>query len=130
MDELDELKKLEKVKAPSDFEQRVFSQLFSRKEKKTKLRKFRFSLAGVSGAAAVIVFIVGIFILPTGEKTKVSEKQEGYVSILDKKEAVREENYIPIVEPVKFEREIQTRQKHTVYILEQVSESTKRKVKY
>lgn len=130
MDELDELKKLEKVKAPSDFEQRVFSQLFSRKEKKTKLRKFRFSLAGVSGAAAVIVFIVGIFILPTGEKTKVSEKQEGYVSISDKKEAVREENYIPIVEPVKFEREIQSRQKHTVYILEQVSESTERKVKY
>lgn len=130
MDELDELKKLERVKAPSDFEQRVFSQLFSRKEKKVKLRKLSFSLAGAVGGAVLIVFIVGVFILPKGERMEISDREKGYAPISAKQESLRERNYIPIVEPVNFKREIQKQQKPTVYILEQVSESTERQIKY
>ena len=64
MDELNLLEKLESVKAPPGFEQRVLAQLSVRKRKKQRVRNLSLSAAGAFSAALVIFIVLNVFILP------------------------------------------------------------------
>jgi hypothetical protein len=57
MKELDFLKKTERVKAPTDFEQSVISLISRRKKKKERSRVFRLSLAGAATTLGIIFLI-------------------------------------------------------------------------
>ncbi|HDZ26592.1 MAG TPA: hypothetical protein ENH65_08825, partial [Candidatus Aminicenantes bacterium] len=56
------LKKLERIKAPPGFEQKILAQLSLRKRRNQKIKYLRLSLAGAFSAALVFFIAVNVFI--------------------------------------------------------------------
>ncbi|MBD3414757.1 MAG: hypothetical protein GF421_10045 [Candidatus Aminicenantes bacterium] len=131
MKELDFLKN-DRVKAPDDFEKKVLILLSEKKKKKKKVRLFQLSLAGAVGTVGVILLVVNLFFFQNQSPQEIAEK--GPQSILDLGEYFQfgHENRIPITEAVDYSGEIRvkTDQSRTIYILEQVSDSTDTHIKY
>jgi len=132
MKELDDLRNLEKVEAPENFEQGVKDLLLKREKRRQKARVFRFSLAGAAGTLAIILIVANLFFFHgqrspkfAGENLKNSQDLGGYFSF-------GHESRIPITEAVDYSGEIRekTNQDRTIYILEQVSDSTDKTLKY
>lgn len=128
------LKKLERVKAPPDFEQKILAQLSLRKRRKLRIKYLRFSLAGAFSAALVFFMAVNVFILPRKGPLEVADLEKGLASpsIFQRRGEPRKEETIPIIEAVDYAGEIQSasREPQTIYILEQVYEGTSTKIKY
>jgi len=128
------LKKLERVNAPPDFEQKILAQLSLRKRKKLRVKYLRLSLAGAFSSALVFFVVVNVFILPKKGPVEVAdfEKSLASPSTFQRAEELRRGETIPIIEAVDYAGEIQSasREPQTIYILEQVSESTSTKIKY
>ena len=134
MDELNLLKKLERVKAPPDFEQKLLAQLSLRKRKKLRARYFRLSLAGALSAALVFFIVMNVFILPKKSPVEFADFEKGLSSpsTFQRGEEPRRGETIPIIEAVDYSGEIQTlsREPQTIYLLEQVFEGTSTEIKY
>jgi hypothetical protein len=126
------LKKIEKVEAPPNFEQKVMTELSMRKRTLARNTRLRLSLAGAFSAAAVLLVIVGLFVLPQRRSAEVSSIQRSAPSAFERQDQRRMRDYIPIVEAVDYTGEIRTLQDQppTIYILEHVSESTDTKIIY
>jgi len=128
------LKKSERVKAPPDFEQKILTQLSLRKKRKLRIKYLRLSLAGAFSAALVFFIAVNVFILPKKGSVEVADFEKGLASpsTFQKIEEPRRGETIPIIEAVDYAGEIESasREPQTIYILEQVSESTSTKIKY
>ncbi len=128
------LKKLERVKAPPDFEQKILAQLSLRKRRKQRIKYLRLSLAGACSAALVFFIVMNVFILPQKGPAEVADFKKGLASpsTFQKIEEPGRGETIPIIEAVDYAGEIQSasREPQTIYILEQVSESTSTKIKY
>ena len=133
MSEMDILKKLAAVKAPPDFEQRVMAQLSLRKRLERRRRTaLRWSLAG-SVASLAVVFVV---------LSTVVFRDRGQIGIADKGTASRPaaslvqraaaDETIPIIETLDYTTEMRGRsgEPETIYLLEQVSDTTPREIKY
>ncbi|HEA64903.1 MAG TPA: hypothetical protein ENI02_02040 [Candidatus Aminicenantes bacterium] len=123
------LKKLERVKSPPDFEQKILAQLSLRKRRNQKIKYLRLSLAGAFSAALVFFIAVNVFILPKKGLLEVADLEKGLASPSTFQSGGES---IPIIEAVDYAGEIQSasREPQTIYILEQVSESTSTKIKY
>jgi len=132
MDDLNLLKRLERVKAPPDFEQKILAQLSLRKRKKLRVKHLRLSLAGAFGAALVFFIVMNFFILPRKSPVEFADLEKGFFSVFQGGEEMREREAIPIIEAIDYSREIQTvsQELRTIYILEQVFEGTNTKIKY
>lgn len=130
-EEFDLLKKLGRVSAPPNFEDRVLTHLSLRK-RQIKARYLRLSLASAFSAVVVLLVVINIFIFPQkGLLHFLTTKKEIQAVIQPQgKGATRE--VIPIVEPVNYENEIKTLSEKptTIYILEQVSEETSYEINY
>lgn len=126
------LKKIERVEAPPNFEQKVMAELSLRKRTSARNMRLRLSLAGAVSAAAVLLVIVGLFMLPERRPAEVSSIQRSAPSALERQDQRRVRDYIPIVEAVDYTGEVRTVQNQppTIYILENVSESTDTKIIY
>jgi hypothetical protein len=128
------LKKLERVKAPPDFEQKILAQLSLRKRRKLRIKYLRLSLAGAFSAALVFFMAVNVFILPKRAPLEVADLEKGLASpsTFQRRGEPRKGETIPIIEAVDYAGEIQSasREPQTIYILEQVSEVTSTKIKY
>jgi hypothetical protein len=126
------LKKIERVEAPPNFEQKVMAELSLRKRTSARNMRLRLSLAGAVSAAAVLLVIVGLFMLPERRPAEVSSIQRSAPSAFERQDQRRARDYIPIVEAVDYTGEIRTVQNQppTIYILEHVSESTDTKIIY
>ena len=128
------LKKLERVKAPPDFEQKILAQLSLRKRRKLRIKYLRLSLAGAFSAALVFFMAVNVFILPKKGSLEVADLEKGLASpsTFQGRGEPRKGETIPIIEAVDYAGEIQSasREPQTIYILEQVSEVTSTKIKY
>jgi len=126
------LKKIERVEAPPNFEQKVMAELSMRKRKLARNTRLRLYLAGAVSTAAVLLVIVGLFVLPQRRPAEVSSIQRSVPSAFERKDQRRVRDYIPIVEAVDYTGEIRTVQDQppTIYILEHVSESTDTKIIY
>ncbi len=128
------LKKLERVKAPPDFEQKILAQLSLRKRRKLRIKYLRLSLAGAFSAALVFFMAVNVFILPKKGSLEVADLEKGLASpsTFQRGGEPRKGETIPIIEAVDYAGEIQSasREPQTIYILEQVSEGTSTKIKY
>jgi hypothetical protein len=133
------LKKLEGVKAPPDFEQKILVQLSLRKRRKLRAKYLRLSLAGAFSAALVFFLVVNVFILPQRGPVGVADMEKSISAqpTLQSRGAprggeLRRGETIPIIEAVDYAGEIQSasREPQTIYILEQVSEGTSTKITY
>ncbi|MFB0564099.1 MAG: hypothetical protein ACETWK_00295 [Candidatus Aminicenantaceae bacterium] len=122
MEGINLLEKLERVKAPIDFEQRVLELLSIRKETKRLWRRnLRLSFAGALAFLLVVLVTVNVFVLQKREALDFTSS-----------ETLSTGDYIPIIETVDYSREIQSvsYEPGTIYILEQVSENHLDKIKY
>lgn len=131
MDEFNLLKKLERIKAPPDFEEKVLARLDMRRKKDLKLNRLRFSLAGAFSAALVIFVLVNVFIFHRKSPEQISELNKG-ISLASQKEASLGGESIPVIETVDYKGEIQTlsSQPRTIYILEHVADLKRAVIKY
>jgi len=133
MEEINILKKLEKVKAPFGFEQRVMSQISLRKRKQEKARQLRFSLAGAFSLLAVFFIVFNVFILPQKDMQEFSGLDEESPSILQRRGIdVSQRGIIPVIEAVDYKGEIQaiSQEPSTIFILEQVSDTADTQITY
>jgi len=132
MKELDYLKSMERVKAPDNFEQNIMARISERKKKKKRAHIFRLSLAGAVSTAGVILLVFNLFVFNGKKSMEIAEK--GRINIQDTESYYQfgRKNQIPITEAVDYSGEINSRNKQprTIYILEQVSESTDTYIKY
>jgi len=132
MDELNLLKKLERVKAPPDFEQKLLAQVSLRKRKKLRVKYFRLSLVGAFSAALVFFIVMNVFILPKKSPVEFADFEKGFSSAFQRGKGLRKRETIPIIEAVDYTGEIRTlsREPQTIYLLEQVFEGTSTEIKY
>lgn len=126
------LKRLETVKAPSDFEQRVIAQLSLRKRKHIRSRTLHFSLTGALAGGFAVLLAINFFILPGQGPARFSSPEMDLASSALYGERYAAGASIPIIETVDYASEIRTltNEVPTVYILEQVSWTTDTKIKY
>ncbi|MBN2244923.1 MAG: hypothetical protein JW755_03660 [Candidatus Aminicenantes bacterium] len=129
MKELNYLKELGRVNAPPDFEQRVLTQLSLRKRSEIRVRRLRLSFAGAFGAVAILVIVAGLFFLPQKGNLRYSGLEKGFSPEFS---GFEHHNYIPITESMEYAGEIRSKAKQprTIYILEQVSDTTDTRIKY
>lgn len=126
------LKKIEKVEAPPNFEQKVMAELSSRKKTIARNTRLRLTFAGAFSAAAVLLVVIGLFVLPQRRPVEITSVERSTPAAFERQNQRRERDYIPIVEAVDYTGEIRTVQDQppTIYILEHVSESTDTKIIY
>ena len=131
MNEFNLLRKLERVKAPPDFEEKVLAQLSLRRKRNLRVKYLRFSLAGAISAALIFFIIINIFILPRKSSVELADLKKGFSSAIEKGEILGKET-IPIIETVDFAGEMQTHspQPRSIYILEQVIEAKSTGMRY
>ncbi len=133
MEELNLLEKLERVKAPPDFEQKVLYLLSERKEKRRlRVRNLRLSFAGGFAVLLVCFIVLNVFVLQRKGPTDISGLERGVTAGAKRGETLRARDYLPIIEAVDYSREIQrpSYESQTIYILERVSEERLEQVKY
>jgi hypothetical protein len=135
MEELNLLEKLERIKAPPDFEQKVLNTLSERKEKRRlRVRNLRFSFAGAFAVLLACFVVLNVFVLQRKGKgpTDASGLERGVPAGAEKGETLRARDYLPIIEAVDYSGEIQrtSYESQTIYILEQVSEERLEQIKY
>jgi hypothetical protein len=128
MDDISLLRKLDRVTAPPDFEQRVMTQLARRRAALPQARRaqaFRYSLAGAAAALLVCFLVLNVFVLRNGP---------GRVQMAgrDATETVKATDIVPITETVNYRNEVRdaSSERRTVYILEQVSNASNKYTRY
>jgi len=133
MEELNLLEKLERVKAPPDFEQNVLNLLSARKEKKrARVRNLGLSFAGAVAVLLVCFIVLNVFVFRGKGTLDFSGLEKETPTSSPRGETLRAGDYIPIIEAVDYSREIQrpSYESQTIYILERVSEERLEQIKY
>jgi hypothetical protein len=135
MEDFEFLVRMDKVEAPPGFEQRVMARLQERKQKRTRVKRLRYSLATAAASVAVIAMAVNFLYLPQRQASQMAEMAE-----LEKKlDPILQPqhwdrfNTIPITERLNYSGEVRSvnrQQPRTIYILEQVSDRTDAKIIY
>ena len=133
MNEWDIMKSLDTVNAPPDFEQKVMAQLSLRK--RTERRKrivLRWSMAGSFASLAAVAVLLNVFVFQgrTPQSAAVRGKDVAPASALIQNAAA--EQTISIIETLDYRTEMRSRstEPETVYLLEQVSDTTPRGIRY
>jgi cobalamin biosynthesis protein CobD/CbiB len=120
---LEKLRQVDTVEAPPGFEGRVMAVLHERQARKKKRKTFQLSLAGALATMALLVVTAQVFFVGPQIPVRQSAVEKGAFT----QEALSErELAIPITEAVTFAGESRSRVQDakTIYILEQVSDST------
>lgn len=133
MEELNLLEKLERVKAPPDFEQKVLSLLSERKEKRRlRVRNLRFSFAGAFAVLLVCFIVLNVFVFREKRPLDFSDLEGGVPAGAKRGETLRARDYLRIIEAVEYSGEIQrpSYESQTIYILERVSDERLEQIKY
>jgi hypothetical protein len=120
MNDFEWLKKLERVAAPPDFEDRVLERLRRRRrerENERRFRGFRWALAGAAAGLLVGFAVLNLFVLrgPSGDRRAAAGNE-----------------WLPITESVDYRNEARSAapEAGTVFILEQVSDASHTLIKY
>ena len=134
MKELSLLKKLEKVKAPPDFEQSVIALLSTRKERRRiRTRNMRLSFAGSFAFLIVFLVILNVFILQKGPQKFAEAEKAMPIRFEDELgDRLDMKDYIPIIEVVDYSEEMKSlsQEPKAIYILEQVSDEYSEEIRY
>lgn len=123
---------IQRVKAPESFEQDVLQLLHERKSKQGKGRTLRLSLAWAFSAAVAIFLIINFFIIPQRGPTEFSDLEGEIPAYFEQRVPPRSMETIPIIERVDYSEEMRSSRQEppTIYLLEQCSDKTNRRIKY
>jgi hypothetical protein len=134
MDEMNLLANLNRVKAPPDFEQKVMARVsLLRRTQRERRRRLGFSLAGAFASLLVVFVLLNVFVL----QNRTSQSVSGVNSALSPASArimpaAASRGAVPIIETLDYSSELRRRspEPETVYLLEQVSDTTPQGIKY
>lgn len=127
------LKRLDTVKAPPDFEQRVMAQLSLRKRIERRRRvMLRWSMAGSFASLAAVAILLNVFVFQGRTPSAVAGKGKDLTPSSSMIQRAADERTIPIIETLDYRTEMRSRsaEPEAVYLLEQVSDTTPRGIKY
>jgi len=133
MSEWDILKGLDTVKAPPDFEQIVMAQLSLRKRVERRRRAvLRWSMAGSFASLAVVVFLLNVFIFQGRSPSGIAERGKGIAPASSMMQSAAYERTVSILETLDYRTEMRSRssEPETIYLLEQISDTTPRGIRY
>ena len=132
MHEFNIFENIKRVKAPENFEQDVLRLLYERKTKQRKGRTLRLSLAWGFSAAVAIFAVINFIILPQRGPVELSDLEGEIPAFLERQVPSRSIETIPIIERVDYSGEMRTSRQEppTIYLLEQCSDKTNKKIKY
>jgi hypothetical protein len=133
MSEMDILKKLDMVKAPPGFEQQLMARLSLRKRLERRRRTaLRWSLAGSLASLAVVFVLLGTGVFRERMPTGIVDSGAAARPSSSLVQQAAAERTIPIIETLDYTSEIRSRssEPETIYLLEQVSDTTSREIKY
>jgi hypothetical protein len=132
MDELELLKKLDRVKAPADFELRVMARVsLEKKGLKRRRTAFRLSLAGAFASLLAVFVFLNVFVLQKKLPVGTAGVNESAVSVSQRAKGPAGE-MVPVIETLDYSTEVRGRspEPQTVYLLEQVSDTASREIRY
>ncbi len=132
MEEMDLLNKLEKVKAPPHFEQKVMARVSLRK--KTEERRpaaLRLSLAGAFATLLIAFVLLNVFVLRKKAPVGVVNIEKGVPAATEIMPAASGQ-IVPVIETLDYSTEVRSRsdEAKTIYLLEQVSDTTSQEILY
>ncbi len=133
MSEMDILKKLDAVKAPPGFEQAVMAQLSLRKRLERRRRTaVRWSLAGSLASLAVVFVLLSTVVFRDRTPSGLADRGADYRPSGAMIQRAGADEIIPIIETLDYTTEIRSRspEPQTIYLLEQVSDTTPREIRY
>lgn len=133
MSEWDILKRLDTVKAPPDFEQKVMARLSLRKRIERRRRAvLRWSMAGSFASLAAVVVLLSIFVFQGRTPPGVAGRGKDVAAASSLIQKAAAERTIRIIETLDYRTEMRSRssEPETIYLLEQVSDTTPRGIKY
>jgi hypothetical protein len=126
MEELNLLRRLDRVAAPADFELRVRGLLARRKAdrpREIRARVFRYSLAGAGAALLAGFVLVNTVFIGPGSFSGIAERRGAVAP---------ESERLPVMETVNYRNEVRNASLHpeAVYILENVSYASDSRIRY
>ena len=127
------LRQLDTVKAPPDFEQRVMAQLSLRKRTERRRRSvLRWSMAGSFASLAAAAVLLNIFVFQGRSPIGIADRQKDITPASSVVQRAAYERTIPITENLDYRTEMRSRsaEPETIYLLEQVSDTTPIGIKY
>jgi len=133
MSEWDILKGLDTVKAPPDFEQIVMAQLSLRKRVERRRRAvLRWSMAGSFASLAAVVFLLNVFVFQGRSPSGIAERGKGISPASSMMQSAAYERTVSILETLDYRTEMRSRssEPETIYLLEQISDTTPRGIRY
>jgi len=134
MDEITILQKLEKVKAPPDFEEQVLARLSLRRRSLRRERVgLRLSLAGAFASLMLIFVLLNVFVLQDMVPLNMSQPESGgSADAAGLQQTAGFGQTIPIIETLDYSSEVRSRSQEpeAIYLLEQVSDTTPKGVKF
>ncbi len=133
MDELEILRKLGRAHAPPGFEQRVMAQLSLRKRStRERRRAFGLSLAGAFASLLAVLVLLNVFVLQKKTPLGLADNERGYYPALGIGSKPTSEQTIPVIETLDYAAEIRSRSAEpgVIYLLEQVSDTAIKEIKY
>lgn len=133
MGEMDILKKLDTVQAPPAFEQQVMARLSLRKRRERRRRSaLRWSLAGSAASLAAVVILLNTVVFRDRGPSDLAVREGASRPSASFIRQAAVERSIPIIETLDYMTEIRrpSSEPETIYLLEQVSDTTSRETKY
>jgi hypothetical protein len=133
MGEWDIFKGLDTVKAPPDFEQKVIAQLSLRKrEERRRTTVLRWSLAGSFASLAAAVVLLNIFVFQDRSPSGIAESGKSLAPESSIVQSATDGRTVPIIETLDYRAEMRSRSSEpgTVYLLEQISDTAPRGIRY
>jgi hypothetical protein len=133
MSEWDIFKNLDTVKAPPDFEQKVMARLSLRKRMDRRRRvALRWSMAGSFVALSAVALLLNVFIFETKGPSAVAGRGKGPAVSSAFVERAADQMTVPIIETLDYRTEVRGRSSdsETIYLLEQISDTNPREIRY
>lgn len=132
MEEYKLLSKLERVKAPPDFEEKVIAELDLRKRKHVRVKRLRWTFAGACASVATVMLMISFGVFPQKSTHEYAELKKASTTAVAPQYKLNSNKSIPVTESVNYSGEVHnlTRDRETIYILEHVSDSTDTRIIY
>lgn len=117
MDDAKVWKGFEPVSAPADFEARVLREMDRRRRIGPQLHKarlFKWALSGSAAALLAVFTVLNLFVFEKGARSPLEDSRAA----------------IPVMESVDYDREIRSADPETIYLLEQISDTSSSMIRY
>jgi len=132
MEDLNYLSRLDKVEAPLDFEQGVMARLEPRRRSRKKQKVLSFSLAGATAAFLACLAILNLIELRKNIPAGMADMGKKQAVMQTRQQETTSGQFIPVLETLDYFDKTRARstQPETVYLLEQISYTPQRGIKY